>query len=90
VTLETTGVVLVRRGKQVTLSALFRAWGQPLSRSRLASFSAATGTQVKVFVDGNRWRGAPGDVPLTAHAEVVLEVGPYVPPHRSYTFPPDS
>jgi len=29
-------------------------------------------------------------VPLTAHAEVVLEVGPYVPPHRSYTFPPDS
>ena len=22
------------------------------------------------------------------HAEIVLEVGPYVPPHRSYTFPP--
>jgi hypothetical protein len=27
-------------------------------------------------------------VPLTPHAEIVLEVGPHVPPHASYTFPP--
>jgi len=27
-------------------------------------------------------------VPLARHSEIVLEVGPYVPPHRSYTFPP--
>ena len=41
-----------------------------------------------VFVDGRPWRGAPGAVPLTRHAEIVLEVGPHVPPHSSYAFPP--
>jgi hypothetical protein len=89
VTLEPTGVVLVRHAAQASLATLFSAWGQPLSRSRLASFSARHGTQVRVFVDGKPWRGAPGRVPLSAHAEIVLEVGPYVPPHTSFVFPPD-
>jgi len=25
---------------------------------------------------------------LRRHAEIVLEIGPYVPPHARYTFPP--
>jgi hypothetical protein len=90
VTLEPTGVVLVRPGSHDLISALFRAWGQPLSLSRMASFLAPPGTHVAAFIDGRRWRGAPGGVPLTAGAEIVLEVGPYVPPHASYTFAPDS
>lgn len=68
--------------------ALFRSWGQPLSRTRLASFRAPKGAHVAVFVNGRSWHGAPGAVPLTRHAEIVLEVGPHVPPHASYTFPP--
>jgi hypothetical protein len=88
VTLEPTGVVLVRRGARLGLSDLFRAWGQPLSRACLASFSTGAATRVAVFVDGRRWHAAPGDVPLRRHSEIVLEVGPYVPPHASYTFPP--
>lgn len=88
VTLDPTGVVYVRRGAKLPLSDLFRAWGQPLSGSRLASFSAAAGRSVVVFVDGHRWRGRPGSVPLVSHAEIVVEVGPLVPPHTSYTFPP--
>jgi len=43
---------------------------------------------VLVFVDGKRWRATPGAVPLSPHAVIVLEVGPYVPPHVSYRFPP--
>jgi hypothetical protein len=39
-------------------------------------------------VAGRLWRGAPGAVQLLQHAEIVLEVGPYVPPHYSYTFAP--
>jgi hypothetical protein len=70
------------------LADLFRSWGEPLSSRRLASFQAPDGSQVAVFVDGSRWRGAPGQVPLARHSEIVLEVGPYVHPHRSYTFPP--
>ena len=90
VTLDPTGVVLVRPGAKLTLGALFRSWGQPLSPARLASFSAPAGTRVTVFVDGRAWPGAPAAVPLTRHAEIVLEVGPHVPPHQSYTFPLDT
>jgi hypothetical protein len=88
VTLEPTGVVLVRARARLLLSDLFRAWGQPLSPTRLASFPASTGAHVATFVDGRRWRGSPGSVPLRRHAEIVLEVGPHVPPHAAYTFPP--
>lgn len=88
VTLEPTGVVLVRPGSRLVLSDLFRAWGVPLSVQQAASFRAPEGGGVAVFVGGRRWRGEPAGVPLSRHAEIVLEVGPYVPPHSSYTFPP--
>jgi hypothetical protein len=88
VTLDPTGLVLVRPGAGLTLADLFRSWGEPLSRTRLTSFTAAAGTQVAVFVDGRRWSAGPGSVRLTRHAEIVLEVGPHVPPHSSYAFPP--
>jgi hypothetical protein len=88
VTLDPTGVVLVRPGARLTLGTLFGSWGEPLSRTRLASFTAAAGSEVTVFVDGKPWPGAPAAVLLTRHAEIVLEVGPHVPPHSSYAFPP--
>jgi len=90
VTLDPTGVVLVRRGARLSVADLFRAWGQPLSRSRLGPFNARGGSSVVAYVDGRPWPGAPGAVPLTSHAEIVLEVGPHVPPHSSYTFAPGS
>jgi hypothetical protein len=90
VTLDPTGLVLVRPGSRLTLADLFRAWGEPLSRARLTSFAASAGTQVAVYVDGRAWHGGPAAVPLSRHAEIVLEVGPHVPPHSSYAFPPGS
>ncbi len=88
VTIDPTGLVLVRPGRPRLLSDLFRALGQPLSARRLGAFSAADGTRVSVFIDGRRWHRSPGNVLLARHAEIVLEVGPHVPPHASYTFPP--
>jgi hypothetical protein len=88
VTLDPTGLVLVRSGARLTLADLFRSWGEPLSRTRLTSFSAPAGSQVAVFVDGRRWNAGAASVPLARHAEIVLEVGPPVPPHSSYAFPP--
>jgi hypothetical protein len=88
VTLDPTGLVLVRPGARLTLADLFRAWGEPLSRTRLTSFTAPAGTQVAVFVDGRAAAAGPAAVPLARHAEIVLEVGPHVPPHASYAFPP--
>jgi hypothetical protein len=89
VTLDPTGVVLVRRQRRLTLAQLFRSWGEPLSPARVASFSAPAGTRTAVFVNGRVWRGRPGRVPLVRGAEIVLEVGPHVPPHTAFTFPPE-
>ena len=88
VTLDPTGVVLVGRGRRLTVADLFRTWGQPLTSDRLASFNASPGAGVVAYVDGRRWLRSAGSIPLRNHAEIVLEVGPHVPPHPSYTFPP--
>ena len=84
VTLEPTGVVLVRPGSPATVADLFRAWGRPLTARRMLSFPG----RIRVYVNGRRRRGSPGAVPLHRHDEIVLEVGPYVPPHAAYRFPP--
>ena len=84
VTLEPTGVVLVRPGSPATVADLFRAWGRPLTARRLLSFTG----RVRVYVNGRLRPGSPGAVPLRHHDEIVLEVGPYVPPHPAYRFPP--
>ena len=90
VTLDPTGLVLIRPGVRARLADLFRSWGQPLTAERLLSFHPSTGQHVEAFVDGHRWGGPPERVPLRPHAEIVLEVGPHVPPHAGYTFPPGS
>ena len=85
VTLQPTGVVLLRTGgRTLTVGDLFHSWGNALGRMRLASFTGA----VRAFVAGRRVGGPATRLRLTPHAEVVLEIGPYVPPHRSFTFPP--
>jgi hypothetical protein len=88
VTVDPTGLVLIRPGARLELGDLFKAWGEPLTPKRLLSFTVPNGAHITVFVDGRRWRGAAERVPLRRHAEIVLEVGPHVPPHATYTFPP--
>jgi hypothetical protein len=87
-TLEPTGVVLLRPGARLTLASLFRAWGQPLTRGRVASFATTRHRPVRVYVQGREVPTAPGSVRLRRHGEVVVEIGPFVPPHMTYTFPP--
>ena len=86
-TREPTGVIEVARGVKATLGAFFDVWGQPLSRTRLAGFRAQAGKHVLAFVAGKPWRGDPRAIPLRRHAQIVLEIGGYVPPHVSYLFP---
>jgi hypothetical protein len=43
--------------------------------------------RVSVYVGGRRFTGEPQSVPLTKHAQIVLEVGGHVAPHPSYLFP---
>lgn len=89
-TADPTGVVLIDpssiKDVQPTVGDLFRLWGQPLSPHRLAGFPAGRHTPVVAFLDGRRVPGPPGAIPLRRHAQIVLEVGPYVQPHPSYRF----
>jgi len=86
-TVGPTGVVAVRRGPPLALGRLFAVWGQPLSPTRLAGFSTRRGAPVRAYVAGRRWRGPLGEIPLRRHAQIVLELGRFVPPHRSFRFP---
>lgn len=87
VTVEPTGVVLLVPARH-TLGDLFRSWGQPLSAGRAGPFTAPRDRPVRVYVSGRPRGGNPARVPLRPHGEVVVEVGPYVAPHTTYTFPP--
>jgi hypothetical protein len=83
-TSDPTGVLEVRRGTTATLGDVFRLWGQPLAPRRLAGFTSAS--PVLVFVGGRRRLGDPRTLRLTRHAQIVLELGGYVPPHPRYLF----
>lgn len=84
VTLDPTGTVYFRARPRLTLGDLFTAWGHALSSTRIASFS---GSRVRVFVNGRAFAGSPRRIALTERAEIVLEVGPRIPPHTHFTFP---
>ena len=85
-TLEPTGVVELRRGARLTLGDLFAVWGQPLSATRLVGFSTRRSAPVRAYVAGRHWRGSARAIPLRRHAQIVLELGRYVPPHSSFRF----
>jgi hypothetical protein len=84
-TREPTGVIEVARTTKVTLGHFFAVWGQPLQRNRLAGFRDAG--PVRAYVDGIRVYGSPRSILLRRHAEIVLELGAFVPPHSAYAFP---
>jgi hypothetical protein len=79
------GVVEVAHGTRATIGDLFRLWGQPLTRHRLASFHSAQ--PLRAYVAGKLVRGDAARVPLTPKAQIVIELGAYVAPHRSFLFP---
>jgi hypothetical protein len=78
-------VIEAAASQSLRLGDVVRVWGQPLSPRRLAGFSSAQ--RVLAFVNGRRYFGDPRTIPLRRHDEIVLEIGGYVPPHRSYLFP---
>jgi hypothetical protein len=79
------GVVTVSRGRALTLGDLFRVWGQPLGPRSLAGFTSRT--PVRAYVAGRRVNGSVSAIRLTPHAEIVLELGGFVPPHPFFLFP---
>jgi hypothetical protein len=87
-TLEPTGLVLAEAGPTRSIGQFFDLWGQPLGRGEVAGFHASNGHGVSVFVNGARWPDSPRSAPISPHSQITIEVGPYVRPHASYSFPP--
>jgi hypothetical protein len=87
-TLTPTGIVDVARGLHLTLGDLFRVWGQPLGTHRLGSFTSRR--PVRAYLGGRAVRSAASSIPLTRGEEIVVELGGYVAPHRSFLFPKGS
>ena len=66
-----------------TLGDFFDEWGQPLGPTRAGP---ATGRVVALY-NGHVYQGNPRDIPLTAHAQIQLDVGtPLIAP-QPVTFP---
>ncbi|MCW2968506.1 MAG: hypothetical protein JWM71_2278, partial [Solirubrobacteraceae bacterium] len=84
VTIDPTGLVLLRPGTRATAADVFAAWGRRLGPHGAAGFRGT----VRAFLDGRRVHGPAGAIGLRRHAEIVLEIGPFVEPHRAYSFPP--
>jgi len=62
-----------------TLGNFFDEWGQPLTASRVGPASG----HVVALYNGQVFKGDPRDIPLTAHAQIQLEVGtPLVAPEQ--------
>jgi hypothetical protein len=81
------GVIEVRAGRRYTLGDFFRLWGQPLSPTRLAGFRTTRARPVRAYVGGSRRRGPLGAIPLRRHANIVLQLGRYIPPKKIFLFP---
>lgn len=59
------------------LAQAFDIWHQALSATRIGRYHGA----VTAFVNGKRWTGDPGQIPLTEKAQIVLDLGtPVVAP----------
>ena len=59
-----------------TLGDFFAIWNQPLNKTRAASAFATSKETLKTWVDGKPYAGDPAKIPLTKHADIVIEVGP--------------
>jgi len=81
-TLTPTGVIEAARRR--TVGDFFDVWRMPLSQRRMLTFRG----EVRAYVGGRRWTGDVRSIRLTDRRQIVLEVGPYVPPHRFFLFPP--
>lgn len=66
-----------------TLADFFTIWGQPLDRTQAATMRAAKGGSLKVWVNGQPYKGDIRAIPLLPHTDIVIEAGPpFVPPPR--------
>ena len=73
------------KDRSFALGDFFAVWGQPLDRMHAASATTKKRESMRVFLNGVRYTGNPAQIPLTAHADIVIEVGPPFRKHAPFT-----
>ena len=73
-----------------TLGQFFTVWGRPLSRDQVLGDHVAAGEEVRVLADGQPYSGDPRSIPLSAHTQIVVQLGPPFPLPQPFAFPPGS
>lgn len=82
---DATGIIHVEAPhlRDFNLGNFFHIWGEPLGAAQVAAYKGP----VTAYVNGNKYVGDYGAIPLAAHQQITLEVGtPLVPP-PNYSFP---
>jgi hypothetical protein len=62
--------------REFTLGQFFDVWGQPLTTHNVAGARPRPGEAIKVFVDGDAYRGDPRKIEFTQHLDIAILVGP--------------
>jgi hypothetical protein len=75
---------VIRAAPGLRLADVFRVWGMQLGPERIGWFGADG--LVRAYVGGKLVHGPVGAIRLTPHAQIVLELGGYVPPHPHFLF----
>jgi hypothetical protein len=91
---DTSGIIHVESptARTYTLGEFFAVWGVRLTPSCLGGYCAGGGRQLRVYVNGQPYRGDPTTLALAPHQELVVAYGTPAqlpsPVASSYPFPP--
>ena len=64
------------KDRSFTLGDFFSVWGEPLDRKHAGPAHTKPGERERVWLNGKVYNGDPARIPLTAHADIVIQVGP--------------
>ena len=75
---DNSGIIHVEAPMAVkpTLGNFFDIWGQPLSRTRVASASADKGDSMRVYINTKAYSGNPRNIRLRDQTSITIEIGP--------------
>lgn len=64
------------KDRAFTLGDFFKVWGQPISKTQVASAKGSAKLPLKVWVDGKPYNGDPAAIKLNPHTDIVIQAGP--------------
>ena len=89
---QTDGVIHIeaptgQKDRVFTLGEFFKIWGQKLDSQDVGDRKLQSGETLKAYVNGVLWTGNVSAIPLKAHDEITLVIGPPdITPPSSYSF----